>query len=131
MREEVHFPGPPVFDKGHEEKDVAVGDSVILSCKVDEKGSGNVDVSWVYNGNPVENGQLSDSIEVSRVIVKIRFAYLTLKKPRYYRSNAKFDRIHTLKGYIRKKVVLKFASFFLYFSSPFSYYLWKNVVKMK
>lgn len=69
-----------MFDKGHEEKDVAVGDSVILSCKVDEKGSGNADVSWVYNGNPVENGQLSDSIEVSRAIFKIRFTYLNDKK---------------------------------------------------
>lgn len=68
---EVRFPGPPVFDKGHEEKDVAVGDSVILSCKVDEKGSGNVDVSWVYNGNPVENGQLSDSIEVSQSLLRL------------------------------------------------------------
>lgn len=100
MREEVHFPGPPVFDKGHEEKDVAVGDSVILSCKVDEKGSGNVDVSWVYNGNPVENGQLSDSIEVSRVIVKIRFAYLTLKK-----SQDIIDLMRNLTEYTLWKVI--------------------------
>lgn len=63
----VRLSGPPVIDKGEEEMDVTIGSSISLTCNV-ISGTGNISVSWLIDGKPVENGQYSPTVQV-RVLV--------------------------------------------------------------
>ena len=59
----VRLSGPPIVDKGQEELDVTVGDSITLTCNV-VSGTGNINVSWIVDGKPVGNGRISPTVEV-------------------------------------------------------------------
>ncbi|CAJ0933934.1 unnamed protein product, partial [Mesorhabditis belari] len=72
----IKMTGPPVFDQGIERLDVAAEDSIALTCIV-SSGGGNLTVKWIVNGKPVENGELSSTVQIDDRTVKITKARLS------------------------------------------------------
>ncbi|CAJ0583273.1 unnamed protein product, partial [Mesorhabditis spiculigera] len=72
----IKMTGPPVFDQGLEKLNVAVEDSISLTCVV-SSGGPNVAVKWIVNGKPVENGELSSTVQIENRTVQITKARLS------------------------------------------------------